>query len=524
VKLRHPACCPGSLPSLCFAALSAAFAGPAFSQVQEKPQAQSVAPIFQTAVRVTETITDNVQLRNGSEAKSDWITMISPSVAMRSDGARVKGNLQAAFNASLYGRDSDLSRGYLTLRGDGKLTAWENLAFVDLQATVSQEALSSLGVQSGDGVTGRSNQTSVRNIVVSPYLTGRFASTGKAELRYTLADTDTSSGTFQKMQSRTLSANVSDPKAFGRVGWSVVAVDSAIEATDRRDLNSNSIRGSALLQIDPQLQMRLIVGSEANNYRTVDSERSTITGVALDWMASPQTKFSGLWEDRFFGPGYLMSASHQSGRYIVSARYSKDASSTNQSLNSSAQLDTYGLLMAMTAARFPDLAERDAFVRSYIAERGLPNRLGVSQAVLSNGVFLDRRINLDMMVTSPRNTLQFSVYRSERSTLTSQDFALTGDFASSSRITDISGTVSLTRLLTPVTSANIGLTLVRSHQDSVSTASSIDLSNRTRRIYAGVMTQFTSKADGSLQIRNSEGKGTSSYTENAIIGSVSVRF
>jgi hypothetical protein len=28
--------------------------------------------------------------------------------------------------------------------------------------------------------------------------------------------------------------------------------------------------------------------------------------------------------------------------------------------------------MAMTAARFPDLAERDAFVRSYIAERGLP--------------------------------------------------------------------------------------------------------------------------------------------------------
>jgi uncharacterized protein (PEP-CTERM system associated) len=90
------------------------------------------------------------------------------------------------------------------------------------------------------------------------------------------------------MQSRTLSANVSDPKAFGRVGWSVVAVDSAIEATDRRDLNSNSIRGSALLQIDPQLQMRLIVGSEANNYRTVDSERSTITGVALDWMASPR--------------------------------------------------------------------------------------------------------------------------------------------------------------------------------------------------------------------------------------------
>jgi hypothetical protein len=82
--------------------------------------------------------------------------------------------------------------------------------------------------------------------------------------------------------------------------------------------------------------------------------------------------------------------------------------------------------MAMTAARFPDLAE--GCLRALLHRgAGTSNRLGVSQAVLSNGVFLDRRINLDMMVTSPRNTLQFSVYRSERTTLTSQDFALTGD-------------------------------------------------------------------------------------------------
>ena len=73
MKLRHPSC-PGSLPSLCFAALSAAFAGPAFSQVQEKTQVQAMAPIFQTAVRVTETITDNPAL-NGMltrKYRGDW--------------------------------------------------------------------------------------------------------------------------------------------------------------------------------------------------------------------------------------------------------------------------------------------------------------------------------------------------------------------------------------------------------------------------------------------------------------------
>jgi hypothetical protein len=67
--------------------------------------------------------------------------------------------------------------------------------------------------------------------------------------------------------------------------------------------------------------------------------------------------------------------------------------------------------------------------------------------------------------------------------------------------------VSLTRLLTPVTSANIGLTLVRSHQDSVSTASTIDLSNRTRRIYAGVMTQFTSRPMAHCRFATVRAKG-----------------
>ena len=506
----------GFLPTLCGAAMSAAFASPAFAQTSAQ------APVFQTSVNVSETITDNVQLRDSANAKSEWITTVSPSVVARSNGGRLKGNLQAAFNASLYGRDSDLSRGYLTLRGDGKLTAWENLAFVDMQASVTQEALSSLGVQSGDSLTGRSNQTSVRNIMISPYVTGRFASTGKAELRYSLTDTDTSSSTFQKMQSHSISANISDPNAFGKAGWSVAVADNTIQYSNRRDLNSSSIRGSALFQFNPQLQMRLIAGSESNNFRSVEDKRSTITGVGLDWVASPHTKFSGLWEDRFFGPGYQASVNHQSGRYILTARYSKDASSTSQSLNTLSQFDTYGLLMSMTAARFPDLAERDAYVRAYIADRGLPSRLGVSQAVLSSGVFLDRRLNLEVMYVTPRNTVQFSAYRSERSTLSSQEFALGPDFSSNTRIQDTSGTLSLTHLLTPITSANVGLTLIRSQQENSSTA--VDLSNRTRRISAALMTQFTPKTNGSIQVRNSEGKGVTSYTENAIVGSVSIRF
>lgn len=479
-------------------------------------------PVFQTAVNLSETFTDNVQLDSGSRARSDWITMISPSITARSYGGRVSGNLQAAFNASIYANESDLSRGFVTLLGDGKVTAVENLAYVDLRASVSQEALSSLGVQPADSVTGRSNQTNVRSILFSPYLVGRFASTGRAELRYTLMDTDASSTTIQQMQSHTLSANVSDPSAFGKLGWALAVVDSVIKYTDRRDLNSNSVRASLLFQFNPQLQGRLIGGTESNNFRSTNETRSTIIGLGLDWVASPQTKFSGLWEDRYFGPGYQMSAVHQSGRYVLSARYSKDASSTSQSLLANTQFDTYSLLMSMTAARFPNAAERDAYVRAYIADRGLPNRLGVSQAVLSNGVFLDKRLNLDLMVTGVRDTLQFTVYRSERSALTSQEFSLGPDFTANSQIDETAGSVMLSHMMTPITTANVGFTLMRSQQEN--SASGTNLSNRTRRISAGITTQINPKTNGSLQFRNSEGKGSTSYTENAVVAAVSIRF
>ena len=106
--------------------------------------------------------------------------------------------------------------------------------------------------------------------------------------------------------------------------------------------------------------------------------------------------------------------------------------------------------------------------------------------------------------------------------MTTQDFALGPDFTSNTRIKDTSGSVSLTHQVTPITSATVGLTLMRSQQEGSTTG--VDLSNRTRRITAGVMTQFTPKTNGSLMIRNSEGKGATSYTENAVIGSVSIRF
>ncbi len=512
MRIRHHPRRDRSLPHWCLAVLSASIGSIAFAQQTQ----------FVPSVVVTETITDNVGLKRSADAQSDMVTLLSPSILASSRGGRVEGNLQASLNGMFYANGNEQNKGYLTLRGTGRIEAWEKRGFVDLNASVSREALSALGPQSGDTVTGASNQGDVRSFLISPYLTGRFGSTGKADLRYTFNETDASNSSIQKMQRNAISVNLTDPRAFGASGWSLVFMDSIDQTTNRRDLKTQNIRATGLLQLDPQVLVRLVVGSEANNYRSDQVTRSTIMGIGADWSISPQTKVSGLWEDRFFGPGYLFSAEHRRGFLLFTGSYSKDVSTTSQSLNGTMMFSTYDFLMTALQSQYPNEVERAAQVRNYITSRQLPDRFGASQAVLSNGMFLDRRLRFGVSITGDRNSLLLSGYRSERNSLTDQSFSLGGDFQQTDRLTETGGSAIVSHRLTPITSANFGLTMLRSHRDSTST--SAITSNRSRIFTAALTTKFTPQASGTLSFRNNRGESTTSYTENAVIGSVSLRF
>lgn len=501
-----------SISHWCLAVLSASIGSMAFAQ-----QTQIIP-----SVSLTETITDNVSLKRSSEAESEMITQVIPNIVATTKGGRVEGSMQAALSSAFYANDGGRNRNYLTLNGMAKVEAWEKRGFIDLSATVSREALSALGPKSGDTVTGTANQGEVRNVVISPYLTGRFGATGKANLRYTHSETDSSSSTLQKMQRDAISVNLADPRAFGASGWTLAFTDSLDQTANRRDLKTQNARLTGLLQVDPQLVLRLVVGSESNNYRSDDVTRSTIMGVGADLSVSPLTKFSGLWEDRFFGPGYSFTAEHRRGFLLFTGSYSKDVSTTSQSLTGTTFFNTYDFLMAALQGQYPNETERAIQVRTYMADRQLPERFGASQAVLSNGMFLDRRIRFGVSLTGDRNSLLFSGFRSQRNNLTDQSFTLGGDFQQADRVNETGGSVTLSHRLTPLTSANVGLTMTRSHRDSTSAAAS--QANRSRIFTAALITRFTPKTSGTLNFRNNRGEGLTAYTENALIGSLSIRF
>lgn len=475
------------------------------------------------SVALIETFTDNVMLSKRSEARSDFITQVSPTVSVSSGAGVIQGNLQAAFNGTFYGEDSSRNQGFLTMRGAGRVEAWRQHGFIDLNASVTRETLSVFAPQAADSVTGTNNIGEVRNFSVAPTFIEHFGDAGSVEIRYLLGETTSSGAGFKSSRNNALSFNIGDPAAFGNIGWSLAGSDSVMSTSGARDLKQQIVRFTGQLKMTPQLQLRLVGGVEGNNINSANTERSRIYGAGADWTPSPVTKLSALWEDRFFGPGFQLSAEHRGPLYAAKLTYSKDVNSTSQSLSAFSAISTYDLLMSLTQSSHPNVVERDAFVRQFITAQGLPQNVGVSQAVLSNGLFLDRRVGVEMSLLGVRNTLVFSAFHSERNRFSEQSFsAFGGDFQNASRVRENSASVVLSHKLTADMSANAGLTVSNSSRDT--TDAGLDPTMRMRRVSTDLVSRLGRRANGILTLRNVRGEGASNYSENAAVGSVFITF
>ena len=496
------------------------------SQVMAQEHVFRVIP----SVRLTETITDNVGLSGTSgnqstasgRSDSDWITMISPSVRMEARGTRLQGNLNLGVNSSWYANDSSRNRNMLSLGGNGKLEVLEKQAFIDVKGSISRELLSVLGPRPADQVTGTGNQAEVRNLNISPYVVGRFRESGSAELRYTSDITETNSAAVARTVRQVWALSATDPQVTGRLGWAFNFTDTQYSSQSLRDTSQQIVRLTGLVRIDPQFQLRLIAGSESNNLASLDTTRNFISGIGFDWTPSPITRVGATFEDRFFGPGYMINAEHRRARSAFRLSFSKDVSSISQSLFSGVTL--YDLLMLQYAAQYPDVNARDSFVRNLMATQapGVGNPVVGAQSVLTNGLFLDRRAQFGFNLTGVRNSLSLTTYRSERSSLVDRSYSLSGDFSSAASVTDLGATLIVNHQLTPSTSANLMLNASRSHNDRAT--SGVPLSTRTRMITTGLTTSFSKKLNGSMMLRSNQSSGSTDYKENAIIGSISLQF
>jgi uncharacterized protein (PEP-CTERM system associated) len=134
------------------------------------------------SIGVSEAFDDGVPLGNGRSA-TDFITQITPSLAITADTQRLTGTLTYAPTVNIYAIHGDQNYIAHNLRAQATATFVPDLLYVDLQGFAAEQ---SLGNQ-GSGVSnGQNNSLQSTDFSIKPYLLHRFGDIGVGKLDYTL--------------------------------------------------------------------------------------------------------------------------------------------------------------------------------------------------------------------------------------------------------------------------------------------------------------------------------------------------
>ena len=166
--------------------------GPAFAQVAPPPEAAAeAAPPAGAAARASgvtygatfdATVLDTRGRAQGSG--TEVLASVSPSVTLAQRGARARGTLVYSGSlASRRGIDDREATDYLnTLSADYSVEVIEGIGFVDAQASVRQESISSVDSPAGT-LQLSGNRNEVSTVRISPYLRGLLGTAAEYEMR-----------------------------------------------------------------------------------------------------------------------------------------------------------------------------------------------------------------------------------------------------------------------------------------------------------------------------------------------------
>jgi uncharacterized protein (PEP-CTERM system associated) len=451
-----------------------------------------------------------------SGSGTELLVSANPSLTMAHRGGRVRGTL--VYSGSLANRrgiDDREATDYLnTLSADYAFEVIEGIGFLDAQASVRQESVSS--VDSPVGTLQLSgNRNEVTTVRVSPYLRGLVGNFLEYELRVAgtatrgrqdgAGDTDTQDGLVA----------LRSPRRGSMVGWGLIGTRNRVKF-ESSTAPTITDRLLAEISLQPDIDWRFTVtgGEERTDVVGALRRRYENYGARLEWTPSPRTSVALEGEERYFGRAYRVLVEHRFSRSTFRLAGSRDIRVGADALGQAATL--YDIYFVQFASLIPDPVQRDQFVLALIAASGRDRNEVVSGGLFgTGGISVQKRLEGLWTWAGPRLTLTASGFTLDTVrvdsgvalTALNDNVRRTGYAASIGwRFTPlVSGSVSGSRTMTQDLS-----TLARSDLKSLAVAASARLGPRTT---AGLRASY-SVFNGSPE----------SYRETSLNASLSLRF
>ena len=523
---KHGGAIPGKTV-LVVAAFGAAFVSAlckAQSLPSELPIAQPVAPInswrFTPTISVTETYTDNGELVPSATATKNWITDSALGIRIEKTGIRSRLYFDYRLHDFRYSRNARLNNTQRLLSSYVTVAPIDNWLFVDASANITQQnrsAFSIAGATDASGPNGNRVETATNQI--SPHIRGRLADIATYQLRFNGADIRSNDAALPDTKGKQWTGFIKNEHVSSGFGWSVDGNAISFRNKIVGKVHDERIRGSLSYEISPQIHVSVIGGSEVTNFAGMRNGAKT-SGIGLEWSPDARTQFAAVKEKRFFGDGHSVSFSHRTALSAWKFTSTKDVSSLTGQSTASGAGTTAGLLSDLLVSSIPDPIAREAAVRQQLEASGISGSSALSGGFATGRAFLFRNDEASVALRGVYNTVTLTFSRRDQrgfgqTAAGTDSFSLSNDirqqgvnFNWALRLSPLS---SLTLVATSLQSEGLSVTGLDTRQRSLNLLFSTRIGLNTYATFGARRVQF----DNSLN---------TSYRENAVLGSVSLRY
>lgn len=491
--------------------------------------------IITPTLTTSETYTDNVQLAPAGSQRTEWVTTVSPGVTVAATGARLRFNATYAPQL-LYRANEETRSTFQTLAASGNAELVRQFLFVDTSANVGQTNTSIVGRQTNSNVNDTGNRTSVGTFSVSPFLRHKFGVDAEGVARYTYSAVSYSAAAGSTAAPPTnshqtgISLGLTSGPAYKFYTWNVgynrQTLSRAQVLGQNQDTTTQSITAGGRRLITYQVYLVSSLSYTKSDYQTTGAaaNHGITSSYGLQWTPTPRTNLQATLGKSYYGDNRGLDFSHRSGRSVWSANYAETVSTTHSQFASPSAVSTASLLDPLFVSRFPDPAVREQAVKDYISQNGLPSSTTVSRNLLSEQIFLSKRLSASTGIMGVRNTVLASVFRqkSENQSVTTTASAA-GDFAQSSSNTVTGANLNWSSRLSPVANANLSVSYSRNELPGIAG----DRLDRTKFVQLGLTRRFARGQSGTLSFHKSQtdsNQSNASYTENAMTATLGLRY
>lgn len=365
-------------------------------------------------VDVDVTITNNADFGQTANQRNDRIIEVQPGLRLNYEAARLKFNGNIGLSSIQYLNNTQPDRTAPRIDFNGTLVAVPDWFYLDAGIKADRQIANPFGALTDASST--VNSYTVTRYYLTPRLEHQFSPYLKLRVDSRNTLTRVSDERFNNLvggkfgQHRFLLERTPD-----RFGWAIEAERREARFDDQvgDDFTRDSGRLTLKYRVLDDLVFGLTSGYEQEKYGFVlGEEQGSTYGLGLWWQPGERTNLVLLAEQRPFGSSWSVDFAHRTPQWAWLLTASRDIQTFQQNLLSDDDnRDVTRLLDDVLRTRYPNDAEREALVRSIIADRGLPSEFAQGVNVYAQRAQLVTGWASSLLLFGKRDTYALALYR-----------------------------------------------------------------------------------------------------------------